>query len=196
MNKGMIRAISATGVFLLVLSASLAAEIWKVVDEDGNVTYTDQAPGNAAPPMKLPELSIIETVSPGSRAQANGRRPVVKEEVTALTAAELRRLYQDFRIARPFEEETFWGTASTVVVTWTSTAPITPDLNVRLFVDGAAQAAPATGGVSLTLDRGEHRVFAELRDASNRRIITTKPVTFFVKQVSVNSNRQRPASSG
>ncbi|MFB3077232.1 MAG: hypothetical protein ACE1Y4_04415, partial [Lysobacterales bacterium] len=106
------------------------------------------------------------------------------------------QLYRDFRITRPLPEETFWGTASTVVVTWGSNIPLTPDLSVRLFVDGEVQVAPATGGVSLTLERGEHNVSAELRDARGRRIIRTKSVTFFVKQNSVNFSRPRPIPSG
>ena len=61
MSKGMIRAISVTGIFLLSVSVVWAADIWKVVDEDGNVTYTDQQPKDGSKPMDLPELSIIET---------------------------------------------------------------------------------------------------------------------------------------
>jgi len=188
MSKGMIRVISLTGFFLLSVSLAWAGDVWKVVDEDGNVVYTDQPPEDGSPPMKLPELSIIETDIQVNQKPADG-----DGEVKALTSGELRRLYRDFRIIRPLPDETFWGTASTVVFTWGSSTPITPDLNVRLFVDGKVQETPVAGAVSLTLDRGEHKVFAELRDARNRRIMKTKPVTFFVKQNSVNFNRARPA---
>jgi len=190
MSKGMIRAISATAVFLLSVSTIQAADIWKVVDEDGNVVYTDQPPKDGSKPMDLPELSIIETDIQDIQT------PAGEGEVKAPTSGELRKLYRDFRITRPLPEETFWGTANTVVVTWSSQTPLTPDLNVRLFVDGKAQAAPASGGVSLTLERGEHKVFAELRDARNRRIMRTGTVTFFVKQHSANFNRPRPTPSG
>ena len=190
MRKGMIRAISVTGVFLLTLSVVWAANIWKVVDENGNVVYTDQPPKDGSTPMDLPELSVIKTDIQVKRA------PAGRKEVKALTSVELRKLYRDFRITRPLPEETFWGTANAVVVTWGSKIPLTPDLSVRLFVDGKAQEAPPTGGVSLTLDRGEHKVSAELRDAGNRRIMRTESVTFFVKQNSVNFSSQGPTTSG
>ena len=190
MSKGMIRAISLTGIFLLSVSTAWAADIWKVVDEDGNVTYTDQPPKGGATPMDLPELSVIET---DFEEQV---KPVDEEGVKAPTSSDLRKLYKDFQITRPLPEETFWGTANTVVVTWSSKTPITPDLNVRVFLTGNAPAAPATGGVSLSLERGEHKVFAELRDARNRRIIKTGTVTFFIKQHSVNFNRARPRPRG
>jgi hypothetical protein len=60
---------------------------------------------------------------------------------------------------------------------------------VRLYVDGAAQDVAGNGSVSLTLDRGEHTVYAELLDARKRRIVSTETITFFVKQHSVNFNR-------
>ena len=190
MSKGMIKAILITGGFLMSVSTAWAGEIWKIVDEDGNVVYTDQRPKDGSAPMDLPELSVIETDIPVNQTPAGA------ENVKAPTASELRNVYRDFRIITPLPEETFWGTANTVVISWTSQTPLTPDLNVRLYVDGKSQAAPATGSVSLTLDRGEHKVFAELRDARNRRIIRTGSVTFFVKQYSVNINRPRPTPSG
>ncbi len=117
MSKGMIRAISLTGIFLLSVSTAWAAEIWKVVDEDGNVTYTDQPPKDGAAPMDLPELSVIKT---DIQEQV---KPVDEEGVKAPTSSELRKLYGDFQITRPLPEETFWGTANTVVVTWSSKTP-------------------------------------------------------------------------
>ena len=192
MSKGMIRAISVTGVFLLAVSTAWAADIWKVVDKDGNVTYTDQPPKDGSAPMDLPELSVIETDFQDTKTPvADG-----EGEVGAMTSGELRKIYRDFRITRPLAEETFWGTANEVVVTWGSKTPLTPDLSVRLFVDGSAQGAQAVGGVSLSLDRGEHAVYAELRDARNRRITRTPSVTFFVKQNSANFNRPRPTPRG
>jgi hypothetical protein len=190
MSKGMIKAILITGGFLMSVSTAWAGEIWKIVDEDGNVVYTDQRPKDGSAPMDLPELSVIET-----DIQVN-QTPAGAENVKAPTASELRNVYRDFRIIKPLPEETFWGTANTVVVTWSSRAPFTPDLNVRVFVDGKARVAPANGSVSLTLDRGEHKVFAELRDASNRRIVRTESVTFYIKQNSVNFNRARPGPRG
>jgi hypothetical protein len=190
MNKGMIRAISLTGIFLLSVSAAWAADIWKVVDEDGNVTYTDQPPKDGSKPMDLPELSIIETDVESLQTPAD------EEGVKEPTTGDLRKSYRDFQITRPLSEETFWGTANTVVVTWGSGTPFTPDLNVRVFIDGKARVTPATGSVSLALDRGEHKVIAELRDASNRRIVRTESVTFYIKQNSVNFNRARPGPRG
>jgi hypothetical protein len=176
----------------MAINAAWAADVWKVVDEDGNVSYTDQPPEDGSAPMKLPELSVIETdyqapAPPGAAGEGESKEP---------TTRELRKLYRDFQITRPLPEETFWGTANTVMIAWGSTTALTPGMSVRLVVDGKAQTAPASGSVALTLDRGEHRVSAELRDSSNRRIVAADPVTFFVKQNSANFNRPRPVPRG
>jgi hypothetical protein len=190
MNKGMIIALACCLVFAGSLAAQSSGEIYKVVDEDGNVTFTDQPPGDSAEPMDLPPLSVIESdivvpapTDPAAQAGAEAQQPTVRE---------LRRQYRDFRITQPQQEETFWGTANSVVVAWGSSQSILPELSARLYVDGKAQGVPGNGSMTLTLDRGEHQVYVELLDARKRQIIKTETITFFVKQHSAQFNRAAP----
>jgi hypothetical protein len=192
MNKGLITVLISFVLFLSSSAVFSEGEIYKVVDADGNVTFTDQPPSTGAQPMDLPPLSVIETDVQVPEAPAE---VAAGEDPKPLTSRELRRLYSDFSITQPQPEETFWGTGNSVLVTWGSSQAISPEMSVMLFIDGAAQKAPATGGINLTLDRGEHKVYAELRDERNRRIVTADTVTFFVMQHSVNFNR-RPNGSG
>ena len=191
MNKGLITIVVLCCMLAGPLVAQSSGEIYKVVDEHGNVTYTDQRPSAGSEPMDLPPLSVIQSdiVVPAPAAQGEQ----AAEEAKAPTPRDLRRQFRDFRITQPQQEETFWGTANTVVVAWGSSQPIPAEMSARLFVDGISQDAPASGSVSLTLDRGEHQVYVELLDASKRRIIATEAVTFFVKQQSVGANRPIPS---
>ena len=191
MNKGMISALITLAIFLLPLSAFSQGEIYKFVDEVGNIACTDQRPATGAEPVELPPLSVIETDvqvpdTPAATADQAPKPP---------TSSELRKQFRDFAITQPEQEQTFWGTANTVVVSWGSSQAIPPEMSVMLYVDGAGQKAPVTGGVSLTLERGEHQVRAELRDERGRRIVTTETVIFFVKQHSQNFNRARNRGS-
>ena len=190
MNKGLINTLIPLAILLLPLCAFAQGEIYKVVDKDGNVTFTDQPPADGAQPMDLPPLSVIESDVQVPEPPAAGTAGAAVEQPKPPTTKELRRQFRDFKITRPQAEETFWGTANTVVVSWGTSQPITPGMSVMLFVDGAGQKASAAGGVTLTLDRGEHQVYAELRGEGNRRIATTQTVTFFVKQYSANFNRR------
>jgi hypothetical protein len=186
MNKGMTRTWLPLLALLLPLAASAEGEIYKVVDKDGNVTYTDQQPSSGAEPMDLPELSVIQTDPvvplPGAAAKDAAEPPGQP------TPSELRRLLADFRILQPQQDETFWGTGNQVTVAWGSSQPIPEGMSARLYVDGQAQDGPAAGNVTLTLERGEHQVYVELLDERRRRILATDTVTFFVKQGSALFN--------
>jgi hypothetical protein len=189
MKNGWINSLAAMLLLLLPLALSAQGQIYKVVDKDGNVIYTDQRPSTDAQPMDLPPLSVIQT---DNETPAVPAQDALAAEAPALplTPGELRRQFSDFRLTRPAPEETFWGTENSVVVAWESSQPIPPAFRVVVFVDG--EARPATGGaMDLTLDRGEHKVYAELRDGRNRRIVATDPVTFFIQQHSVNRARAR-----
>lgn len=186
MNKGLINTLILLVILLFSSAAFAQGDIYKVVDKDGNVTFTDQPPNDAAQPLDLPPLSVIETDIQVPETAAAGS---AADEPKPPTIRQLKKQFRDFKITRPQPEETFWGTANSVFVSWGSSQPIPQSMSAMLFVDGAGQSAPAKGGVTLTLDRGEHQVYAQLRDQQNRRIATTDTVTFFVKQHSANFNR-------
>ena len=59
MNNGMIRKLPVLLALWLPLTLAAQGEIYKVVDKDGNVTFTDQRPSDTAQPMDLPPLSVI-----------------------------------------------------------------------------------------------------------------------------------------
>jgi hypothetical protein len=191
MNKGLTMTAAITALILL-FSVNAQAEVYKVVDDKGNVTYTDQVPADGSAPMKLPELSVIET---DYAAAATADDDVASDDATAggPTPRELRRMYRDFHINRPAPEETIWGTDSPVVVGWGSATALLPDLSVRLFVNGQPQANTRDSMVALTLERGDYQVYAELLDARGRRVVVTPTVMFFLKQHAVGPNLPAPA---
>ncbi len=171
----------------LLLPLLAQAQIYKQVDKDGNVTYTDQVPPDGSAPMDLPELSVIH-MDPGSAAttETGDETPADSAAESEPTPRQLRSMYRDFRITRPAQEESIWGTGQMVVVSWGSSTQLRDDMSVNLFVDGQQQTISGESMTALTLDRGEHKVYAELLDARGRRVVTTDTVTFFVKQSSVN----------
>lgn len=185
MNKGMITLLVSLFFMLLPLSAVSEGQIYKIVNPDGSVTFTDQRPSPNAEPVELRPLSVVGTDS-AEPAAATPPEAAVEEAAKEPTARELRRQLSDFRITQPRNEETFWGTANQVTVSWGSSQAIPEGISAVLYVNGEARDVPPSGSVALTLDRGEHRVSAELRDSRKRRIVATDPVVFFVKQHSAN----------
>ena len=63
---------------LAMISCPVNAQVYKVVDEDGNVTYTDQAPGDGSQPIELRPISVIEAptyVKPEKPAEEDVENP-------------------------------------------------------------------------------------------------------------------------
>ena len=172
------------------------AQIYKQVDKDGNVTYTDQVPPDGSAPLQLPDLPVIETDTP-PEASVEGAAETgdAQSREAEPTPRELRRMYRDFQITRPRQEETFWGTGNMVVVAWGSSQALQEGMSVALFVDGQRQQVGEENMVALTLDRGEHQTYAQLLDARGRRVVTTPTVTFFVKQYSAQFQQPGAASN-
>jgi hypothetical protein len=173
----------------ILVCGTLAAQVYKVVDENGNVTYTDTAPKDGSAPMDLPEISVVETdytnevvVTPPSEADA------AVDGAGGMTPRELRQAFRDFRLLSPTPEETFWGTGNVVVVSWGANAPYEPGMSVSVVVDGQAHDADVNSNLPVTLDRGEHSVHAVLRDPRGRRVTATDSVKFYVKQASALNN--------
>jgi hypothetical protein len=175
----------------LAVAPAAVAQIYKVVNPDGSVTYTDQRPSADAEPLDLPPLSVVETDIDTSAVTA-GESDATKEP----TLRELRRQYRDFRIMQPQNEETFWGTGNQVTVSWGASEPIPAGFEVFLFVNGGRIDTQGGSSVTLTLDRGTHQVYAELRDDRKRVIKKTDTVTFYIKQYSQNFNQPRPTPRG
>ena len=192
MHKGLTSSVRTLLVLLgIFITAPAVAEIYKIVNPDGTVTFTDQRPGPNAKPVDLPPLSVVETDIDTSildkQAETDSQEPTLRD---------LRRQFQDFRITQPQNEETFWGTGNAVTISWGASRAIPDTMSVVLYVDGQRQPAPAGGSATLTLDRGEHQAFAELRDPGGRLVTKSGTVTFFVKQYSQNFGQPRPTPRG
>jgi len=166
----------------MTLATPLLAQVYKVVDKDGNVTYTDQAPADGSGPVDLKPISVIEAPvyqtkpKPGDAAgDAAG-----DEEVPV---SKLRRNYKDFAIISPQQEESVWRPDGPFPVAWNTKYALQQGMQVTIFLDGKKHTSTTQQMVPMAnLDRGEHVLTAELRDSKNRLIAEAPPVTFFVRQ--------------
>jgi hypothetical protein len=181
--------------FMLMTADPLMAEVYKTVDEDGNVSYTDRPPGDGAKPMDLPPLSIVETpvYEKTAREAALTASAATGEQNTEIPLKTLRRTYRDFAIISPLSEESVWHPEQAIPVAWSVSSPLEAGMTVTLFIDGKKQAATTQPIIPVAgLERGEHTLTAELKDSKNRKIATAQPVTFFIRQPNIYTNRVRP----
>lgn len=173
------------GLFTMISAAH--AEVYKTVDKDGNVVYTDQPPEPGAEPMKLRELSVVPVPQYASKDKAVQTAGL--EEGQDVDLGALRRGYRDFSLVSPVQDQSFNGTGNVATIAWETRFELQPGMSVIVYIDNQA-LPPSTATVINTppLDRGEHQVRAELVDEQQRRIASAGPVSFHVRQESALFN--------
>jgi len=173
---------------LLMISATpLLAQVYKVVDKDGNVTYTDQPPADGSGPVELKPISVIEAPTYQVKPKSSDTASDAKGD-KEMSFQDLRKNYRDFAIVSPQQEESVWRPDGPFPVAWNTKYALQEGMQVTIFLDGKRHTTTTQQMVPMAnLDRGEHVVKAELRDANNRLIAESAPVTFFVRQPGLNN---------
>ncbi len=167
---------------LVPLTAS-AATVYRHVDAQGNVSYSDRPERGEA--VTLSPLTVVpaapKTPSPAARTNT--------PEASAPSAAPPFLPYSTFRIASPTNEQTLpTGYAGNVQVELSVAPALRDDHRIRLLVDGRISQSALHSDVFMlsNLERGEHQISAELLDADGRVRHRSEPVTLFVQRASVN----------
>lgn len=152
------------------------AEIYKTVDENGNVIYTDQKPAPNAKPIDLPELNV---------AEPHRRLPTGPSDVDVEVPAA-----EPISIVSPTDQENIWGTGGTLDVQLSTATELRPGMNVIIYIDGEDFNAGRSLSVSIDgIERGEHTLRAEIQTGSGRVVTRSEQVTFHMKQYSTNNRR-------
>jgi len=177
---------------MTMATSAMSAEVYKVVDEDGNVTYTDKPPKDGSGPIKLAPISVIETPTYEQPAKADAEG----EESKEMSLKYLRKHYADFAIVSPQQEESVWHPDAAMPVAWSTRYQLQEGMQVTIYIDGKQQSKTSDQIIPVPeLDRGEHKVEAQLTDSRNRRIATAEPITFFVRRPGLYQ-RARPTPRG
>ncbi|MDX2429162.1 MAG: DUF4124 domain-containing protein [Xanthomonadales bacterium] len=172
---------------LALMASPLMAQVYKTVDKDGNVTFTDQPPADGSKPIKLAPISVIEAPAYEKAPPAD----VGAEKEMSL--ADVRRSFRDFAIVSPQSEESVWKPDGPIAIAWSAGSALQEGMQVEIYLDGRMHTATTQQMVPVVgMDRGEHSVYAVLKDSKKRVIATTEPVVFFVRQPGLG-NRARNA---
>jgi hypothetical protein len=161
------------GVLSLIFVCTAAlATTYRWVDADGVVHYSD-TPGPGAKKIDLPEAQTYRAPpAPAVSAPAVSVKPGT---------------YQSCAIAQPASEATLFETESVTVSVSLQPGLRTGDtLNVSFDGRIIAPSAPDALDFRVSpIDRGAHTVSVTVRDADNKAVCTSVPITFYVRQPSV-----------
>ena len=170
----------------LACSVALATTVYRWVEEQGVVHYSDQPHPNAD---KI-QVHAAQTYKPG--AVETGATAAGGAQSSAAPAP-----YRGCAIVQPGDDQAYTNIDSLTVVVQTDPALHTGD-RVYVTVDGQALNGGAPTGPQFVLspvDRGTHTAQAQVKDASGAVQCQTPPVTFEVHQNSLlnpNNNRVTP----
>ena len=162
----------------LLLAAPLwATTVYKWIDENGVVHYSDQPHTDA---QKI-HVQAAQTYKSADSAAAPGSAPA------APAAQPPPALYQGCALSQPADDQTFTNVDSLSIVVRTDPALHQGD-QIFLLLDGLALNNGAATGTQFTLapiERGTHTVQAVIRDRDGAVRCQTPGVTFNVHQPSV-----------
>lgn len=165
----------------LVWVSGLSAAVYKSVDAQGNVVYTDEPSGDAKP-LKLPPLSTIPAPSYKSSTQS----PAELEQSAVVD-------YQQISIVSPTQDATLRDNTGAIPVN----VVLEPELNsaaghrFTYYLDGQAQGKP-TESAQISLEnvhRGSRTVAAAVVDSSGQELIRSSPVQFHLHRQSLKFPR-------
>jgi hypothetical protein len=160
-------------LMLLTCPVALATTVYKWVDENGVLHYSDQPHPNAE---KL-QLQGVQTYSASAATVRGPPEPAARSAPSANT-------YKGCIIAQPVDQQNLPNADSVFVRVASDPMPRAED-RVFITVDGQGVNGGQPTGLSFSvtpIDRGEHTVSAQIRGPGDEVLCRTQSVTFFVQQ--------------
>ena len=178
-------------VIRVLLSASLIAtgiaeaQFYKSVDDQGNIVYSD-TPTPGAEQLKPPPISTVDSIpKPVEPAEPETR---AGEEGTEEPAKKPPTKYTHFSIAQPGNDATIWDNSGAIPVALKLEPPLDIENghSVWIYVDGQAVVRKSQSLVQplSNIDRGTHKIRAEIRDGNRKTLKRSKNVTVHLKRAS------------
>ncbi|MFP6837670.1 MAG: DUF4124 domain-containing protein [Pseudomonadales bacterium] len=195
--------ILVAGSFIAMNSAA-ATKIFKTVDADGNVVFSDLPPGASSNPQTV-EVEEPNVYAPGAAATQlpSGVESWVVPPGEDGAAPELSQWYRSLTIASPAHDASVRANAGTFNVVAQLVPALQSGHSARLLLDNVAAGSAGTVGENVTfaltnIDRGTHTLKVEVLDGSGSVVFRSNQSTFHLLRYSTLTapNRARPNNPG
>lgn len=154
---------------LLFSTVGISAEVYKKVNPDGSVEFTDAPKNEDATPVPLSPMSTFKATPapPISSAPKASKPSAVK--------------YSNVSITSPANEETIRDNAGNLTVTASVTPSLKSEHKMVLLDNGAAVSESTSGSFTLSnVDRGAHTLSIQVQDSAGKVLISSNPVTVYL----------------
>lgn len=161
-----------TLIMISCLTFTASAEVYRSVDKDGNVVFSDEP----SPDAELIELDELQTIQPP---------PVGNFEYTPPKKVKPR--YSELSITSPADDLAIRNNAGNVTVNVSSSPRVNGGDVLVLYVDGKEIELGSSTTHSFTaMDRGTHQLRAVIKNSEGRILISSKSVNFHLLRQAVN----------
>lgn len=165
-------------VITVLLAAPAFAEVYRQVDAQGNVTYTDEPSGNT--PVERVDIKPVTTITlpkPKAVREPEELRQKVKTE---------GGIYSDVRFRSPENQQAFWRADGNVSFQVTSTPPPREGHKYEVTLDGQPVGQSRSGTINVSsVYRGTHQARVSIVNSSGITIKSGETISFTVHQPSV-----------
>ena len=170
--------IVVAGLVVALAAQAQSQDIYKWVDKDGVVHYSDQ-PGS-------PDAELVPYPGLGYAPPEDAQAPDLYEPEQRRDEPPVGPTYQSLRILSPSQDEVFYGGDVSVSVQLELDRDLRPGDSVVVFLDGQrVQESPALSATLTDLSRGTHFVRAAVTDENGSAVITSPQVTFHLRQATI-----------
>ena len=161
-------------LFILLFSLPVQAALYKWLDENGEVVYSDEPPFEGAEQLDPPAL----TTTPAVKAPPAEAKPAQEPQQPKPAAIE----YKEIRLSKPANDEAVRDNAGNVTFEFVVTPALQANLghSISLLIDGATvKSGLQTTSVTIEhMDRGTHQVQLKVLDGKGK-LLKASPVTTF-----------------
>lgn len=161
-------------LFILMFCLPAQAALYKWLDENGEVVYSDEPPYEGAEQLDPPPL----TTTPAVKAPPAKAKPTQEPQPPKSAAVE----YKEIRLSKPADDEAVRNNAGNVTFEFVVTPALQTELghSISLMIDGSTvKSGLQTTSVSIEhMDRGTHQVQLKIVDGKGKTL-KASPVSKF-----------------
>lgn len=172
--------ISLLIIYLFFIQPALA-DVYKSVDEDGNVIFTDQ-PSENAERIHVKEVQTIESQKPGPSDS-----PTLTEEGQEQEDAAI--VYTKLEITSPANDSAVRANDGNITINTAVEPALKQEAGhqLALYMDGTQVSTGPGPQLNVTnVDRGTHIFSAAVIDSEGNELLRSSSVSFTVQRHSVN----------
>ena len=166
----------ATG--LLVLATAAHAEVYRHVDQHGNVTFSDE-PIDGSETVNVKPVTTITLPKPETVSEPEELREILEEQGAT---------YERLAFSHPENNQAFHSGNGNVTFEVNSSPGLQQGHKYEVTLDGQPVGQSTSSQVTVNnIDRGTHQAGIHIVDENGVQVKTGSPVTFTVHRPSINN---------